>query len=919
MDMSHLSFLRRFRGKVSGGGAWVLRRFFLSGLALFALAVLTALAFPGSASAQSVNLSVNPSSITEEGGTQKVTVTAVATLGSPQFCFYVDVGAHSASQQTATDGTDYADVSRKLVHFYGGTTVTTTFDVTATDDSVSDDGETIRVHSWKAGDQSCKYNYNLSYGATNLTLNDSDPKANLSVSPTQINENAGATEVTVTAALNLQGTRTLGSALAYTVSAGKTGDSATKDTDYNAAGGLTLTLPSGTANAQVTGTFTLTPEWDLLDESDETITVKGVSTNDGDAGDATITLKNVVSPCSSHLTDDLKADCAVLKTFYDDAGGDNWKTSTNWKTTNPLGQWHGITVSGGRVTEIKLTENQLTGTISTGLSALSNLVELSLWNNSLSGTIPDLSSLDNLEILHLDGNNLSGDVPDLSQLDSLWDINLKDNSLGGTVSSIGIGSASSRAYRVWISNNRLSGTIPDLGSNYHLDQLNLEGNLLSGTLDALASSGETRLDVVNLNYNKITGTIPDLSGFHTLKSLYVAGNRLSGTLANLTTLGDRNEHSRFFALDLGGNNLSGTIPDLSFFDSGTRVSLQLSLHGNNLSGPLPDLSSFKNMYVIELNENNFTGSIGDLGGSSGDLSVFSKLWILDLSVNSLTGEIPARDKLPQTVEYLHLNDNRLSGSVPDLSGFTRLRALGLWGNPDLDLMGITLPGGINRSVIDWAALWTLYYKNGGPSWSGWVGTKPLGDWHGVTTDGNGEVTVLNLRNKNVRGSISSSIAALAKLETLNLSCNTSLRGELPLQLKDITTLTTVNICSTAITLPDDTDFTTWKDGITTFKDSSTCSSPACPAPVSQQSSPPPSQESSLPPPTEEGSGSGEGADETENVPEPEPAVPAGEGDIEAGGGCALISGTQKPLGAAFSLLLAASVLLAVSRAGRRSG
>ena len=622
------------------------------------------------------------------------------------------------------------------------------------------------------------------------------------------------------------------------------------------------------------------------------------------------------SVCTSQSTTALQGDCAVLETLYDDAGGDNWKTSTNWKTTNPLGQWHGITVSGDRVTKIKLTENQLTGTISPGLNALSNLVELSLWNNSLSGTIPDLSSLDNLEILHLDGNNLNGEIPDLSQLDRLWDINLSDNSLGGTVNSIGIGSASSRAHRVWIFNNRLSGTIPDLSSNYNLDQLNLGGNLLSGTLDALASSEETsRLDVVNLNYNKITGTIPDLSGFHSLSNLYVAGNRLSGTLANLTTLGDRNEYSRFFGLDLGGNNLSGTIPDLSFFDSGTRGVLQLSLHGNNLSGSLPDLSSFKNMYVIELNENNFTGSIGDLGGSSGDLSVFSKLWILDLSGNSLTGEIPARDKLPQTVEYLQLNDNRLSGSVPDLSGFTRLKALGLWGNPDLDLMGITLPGGINRSVIDWAALWTLHYKNGGPGWnnrSGWTGTKPLGDWHGVDTDGNGEVTVLNLRNNNVRGSVSSSIAALAKLGTLNLSCNSSLSGELPLQLKDITTLTTVNICSTAMTLPSDTAFTTWKDGITSFTDG-TCS-PACPAPVSQQSSPPPASQESSPP---VGEGGGDRETEAENVPEQEPAVPAGEGDIEAGGGCALVSGTQKPLGAAISLLLAASVLLVVSRAGRR--
>ena len=629
------------------------------------------------------------------------------------------------------------------------------------------------------------------------------------------------------------------------------------------------------------------------------------------------------SACTSQSTVALQGDCAVLETFYDDAGGDNWKTSTNWKTTNPLGQWYGITVSGGRVTKIKLTENQLTGTISTGLSALSNLVELSLWRNSLSGTIPDLSSLDNLETLYLDSNNLSGEIPDLSQLDRLTYINLSDNSLGGTISSAGIDSKCCEPVRIRISNNRLSGTVPDLSSNEFMELLYLDGNRLSGTLADLSGAGNRSIKDLNLSYNKISGEIPGLSRLSSLAVFYIAHNSLNGTLANLSTLSKRHDKT-FLGIDLGGNNLSGTITDLSFLTNsgytsrGPRLAHTLSLYGNNLSGSLPDMSSFPGMQVIDLADNNFTGSVGDLGGSSGDLSVFGNLWVLDLSGNSLTGEIPARDKLPQAVEYLQLNDNRLSGSVPNLSGFARLRALGLWGNPDLDLMGITLPGGINRSVIDWAALWTLHYKNGGPGWknrSNWVGTKPLSDWHGVTTDGNGEVTVLNLRNNNVRGSVSSSIAALAKLGTLNLSCNSSLSGELPLQLKDITTLTTVNICSTAMTLPSDPAFTTWKDGLTSFTDSGTCS-PACPAPVSQQSSPPP-QESS--PPVEEGQGGGNGENEAENVPEQEPAVPAGEGDIEAGGGCALVSGTQEPLGAAFSLLLAASVLLAVSRAGRRLG
>ena len=124
-------------------------------------------------------------------------------------------------------------------------------------------------------------------------------------------------------------------------------------------------------------------------------------------------------------------------------------------------------------------------------------------------------------------------------------------------------------------------------------------------------------------------------------------------------------------------------------------------------------------------------------------------------------------------------------------------------------------------------------------------------------------------------------------------------------------MTTVNICSTVYDASERYGFYDWKDGLTSFTDG-TCS-PACPQPVSQQSSPPPSQESS--PPVVEGEGDGE--NEAENVPEPEPAVPAGEGDTGSGG-CALISGEDgSPSGAGLSLLLAVSALLAVPLGNRQ--
>ena len=142
--------------------------------------------------------------------------------------------------------------------------------------------------------------------------------------------------------------------------------------------------------------------------------------------------------CYSQSTDDLKSDCLVLDTLYDDTGGANWADRTNWKSANSLDTWHGITVRDGRVIRIKLYNNNLTGTIS-DLSALTGLVELDLGNdpsfanlgtNNLSGTIPDLSALTKLNVLMLDGNSLSGSIPDLSSTE-LSTLLLNNNNIGG--------------------------------------------------------------------------------------------------------------------------------------------------------------------------------------------------------------------------------------------------------------------------------------------------------------------------------------------------------------------------------------------------------------------------------------------------------------------------------------------------------
>ena len=117
-------------------------------------------------------------------------------------------------------------------------------------------------------------------------------------------------------------------------------------------------------------------------------------------------------------------DRAVLVALYDAAGGDSWTDNTGWKSDAPLGDWYGVTTSGGRVTHLHLEQNNLTGTLPAELGNLSNLRVLVIYSNTLTGSIPaELSNLSNLEILNINTNTLTGSIPtelgNLSKLTSL--------------------------------------------------------------------------------------------------------------------------------------------------------------------------------------------------------------------------------------------------------------------------------------------------------------------------------------------------------------------------------------------------------------------------------------------------------------------------------------------------------------------
>ena len=108
-------------------------------------------------------------------------------------------------------------------------------------------------------------------------------------------------------------------------------------------------------------------------------------------------------------------DREALSEIYKAAGGDGWTENDNWNSSEPIGIWDGVTTdSDNRVTELKLGDNKLSGTIVRDIGKLEKLRILYLNNNKLMGAIPvtELGSLSSLEELALWGNSgLAGVIP----------------------------------------------------------------------------------------------------------------------------------------------------------------------------------------------------------------------------------------------------------------------------------------------------------------------------------------------------------------------------------------------------------------------------------------------------------------------------------------------------------------------------
>ena len=240
-----------------------------------------------------------PTSVGEEAGATTVRVTATITSATRFEANQAVTFEVGKSADSAAEGTDYTEVGTLTITIDGGdASGYVDFTLTPTSDALDEPNETISVHGTQA---------DITFTDATITITDDDAAPSgitLSVdtngstagTPSTVAEDAGATVVTVTATVN-GSTRYVD---AKTVAVSVDDDTAASPADYAAVSGFNITIAAGAASQ--TGSFTVTPVDDDLDEANETIDVTGTLTGITITS-ATVTLTDNDDPVSFSIAD----------------------------------------------------------------------------------------------------------------------------------------------------------------------------------------------------------------------------------------------------------------------------------------------------------------------------------------------------------------------------------------------------------------------------------------------------------------------------------------------------------------------------------------------------------------------------------------------------------------------------------------
>lgn len=320
----------------------------------------------------------------------------------------------------------------------------------------------------------------------------------------------------------------------------------------------------------------------------------------------------------------------------------------------------------------------MTGQLPTELALLTSLVALGLDSNSLSGTIPDfLAEVTNLQNIFLGDNRLTGTIPQWTN-SKIQNINLSNNSLVGRINWDG--AEMKELIGVALDHNQLTGDINLFSAEAFpkLEELYLDHNEFTGTLTDTVAAMET-LQYLDVSHNQLSGSLPGrLFTKPDLKVLLLHENHWTGLLPEVTKENTKLEMLTLSNCKLDKQPIVKTISNLKGLE-------HLDLSRNDFTGTIPSqIAGLTQLEKLFLGKNGFeetdlehwnwlpkltalqevslksTGASGPIP----DLSMLSSLVLLDLDDNNLSGSIPSTLGALEKLRFLLLNRNQLSGEVP---------------------------------------------------------------------------------------------------------------------------------------------------------------------------------------------------------------------------------------------------------------
>ncbi|KAF5800304.1 putative leucine-rich repeat-containing, plant-type, leucine-rich repeat domain superfamily [Helianthus annuus] len=428
-----------------------------------------------------------------------------------------------------------------------------------------------------------------------------------------------------------------------------------------------------------------------------------------------------------------------------DMGGNNFQ---NISLTSLLRSF--FDCKSPRLESLSLESSGLSSFLPNQLGQLINLVHVQLGNNHIVGPIPEsIGRLSLLRTLDLDENLISGPIP---------------YSVGGLLS----------LELLDLSNNQLIDTLPEsLGQLSKLNTLDLSHNLLTGVVTESHFSKLIGLKYLNGRENNLTlrprhaNWVPSFQ----LEFLYISSWDL-GPQFPLWLLTQRD----LSLLEMRNTKISSTMPE-SFWRSLSNLNYldmsQNQIHGrlfeipatlvvvdlssNMFSGDLPKLFKSSFVYILNLSNNSFTGSLHHFLCSYGRIEIET----LNLANNHLSSVIPECWMKWTSLSYLYLENNNLSGVIPTtLGSLSSLQSLNMCNNKLSGRLPASLKNLTKLQILQFA---TNELVGGIPAW---VGTELS------------SLRILNLRSNNFGGNITHELCYLTVIQILDFSHN-NLSGNIP--------------------------------------------------------------------------------------------------------------------------------------------